>query len=117
MGSLLSEAAKVMMRGRLAAKPVLKHTMGGQVVCRFIVVREVGPASCPVDFPFYVKGDLARRCGTNLFEGDIVEVVADLSMRMRSHGPGRRYRDYGALADTVRLKRRAPRSEPAALAA
>lgn len=107
MSSHLSESAKVKMRGRLAAKPELAHSTGGELVCRFRVVREVGPASCPVDLPFYVKGKLARRCGTNLFEGDLVEVVGELSLRMRSFGRVRRYRDYGALAESVSLKRRA----------
>lgn len=113
MASQLSEAAKVKMRGRLAAKPELAHSMGGELVCRLTVVRQVGPASCPVDLPFYVKGDLARRCGTNLFEGDLVEVLGELSLRMRSHGKGRRYRDYGALAESVRLKERGKHFEQA----
>lgn len=110
MGSERSEDARVMMRGRLAGKPELTYTMAGEPVCRLRVVREVGPASCPVDLPFYVRGDLARRCGTNLYEGDLVEVVGELRLRMRSRGQ-RRYRDYGGLAQSVRLKQRATGSE------
>jgi hypothetical protein len=106
MAADLSEAAQVKMRGRLAEKPELAHTMAGEPLCRLRVVREVGPASCPVDLPFYVRGDLARRCGTNLFAGDLVEVTGELSVRMRELA-GRRYRDYGALAQSVRLKARA----------
>jgi single-stranded DNA-binding protein len=99
-----------MMRGRLAAKPSLAYSMGGEAVSRFVVVREVGPASCPVDLPFYVRGDLARRCGTNLFEGDLIEVTADLSMRMKQSGRARQ-RDYGALVNDVRLKQRSAQAE------
>lgn len=106
MGGDLSEVAKVMMRGRLAGKPSLAYTMDGLAVARFVVVREAGPASCPVELSFYVRGELARRCATNLFEGDLVEVTADLSMRIKQRGRARR-REYGALAQTVRLKRRA----------
>jgi single-stranded DNA-binding protein len=110
----LSESAKVKMRGRVAGKPQLAQTMGGELVCRFTVVREVGPASCPVDLPFYVRGELARRCGTNLCEGDLVEVLGELSLRMRSSGRGRARRDYGALAETVRLKERGTRGRAGA---
>lgn len=59
MGPDRSEEAKVMMRGRLAGKPELARSMGGELVCRFTVVREVGPASCPVDLSFYVRASRA----------------------------------------------------------
>lgn len=70
--------ARAMIRGRIVYKPEVKRTSAGTFVCRVIVEKTVGPASRPVRMALYLKGEFAKRCGFNLFPGDLVEAEGEI---------------------------------------
>ena len=105
MAQSMEQMARAMIRGRITRKPEVGRTMAGTLVCRVIVEKTVGPASRPVRMALYVKGELAKRCGFNLFPGDLIEaegeigplragighqelLVADGGVRLRERGTG-----------------------------
>jgi len=70
--------AKAMIRGHIVREPETARTMAGTWICRLTVDKPVGPASRPVRMALYVKGELAKRCGSNLFEGDLIEATGEI---------------------------------------
>jgi single-stranded DNA-binding protein len=82
MAKVKSEAMECRIVGRLGREPEAATTLGGVAVCRLVVVkRAAGPASSPARVGLYLKGELAKRCGAKLHEGDLVEALGELGNR------------------------------------
>lgn len=68
--------------GRLGREPEARTTLGGVTVCRLVVVkRATGPASSLARVGLYLRGELAKRCGGKLHEGDLIEAFGELGNR------------------------------------
>jgi single-stranded DNA-binding protein len=82
MEKVRSEAMDCRIVGRLGREPEAATTLGGVTVCRLVVVkRAAGPASSPARVGLYLKGELAKRCGAKLHEGDLIEALGELGTR------------------------------------
>lgn len=89
MSATREQLATTRIVGRVTRDPETAWTSAGVPVCRMLVAKEAsGPASSPTTVSLYTKGDLARRCGTKLGKGDLVEGIGDLGpMRRRARVP------------------------------
>ncbi|MEZ5078118.1 MAG: hypothetical protein R2725_11830 [Solirubrobacterales bacterium] len=72
------EFAEAKVRAHIVSEPEARRTTAGTWVCRLMVERAVGPASRPVRIALYVKGEIAKRCGFNLFRGDLIEAWGEI---------------------------------------
>jgi hypothetical protein len=82
MAKVRSEAMDCRIVGRLGREPEAATTLGGVTVCRLVVVkRAAGPASSPARVGLYLRGELAKRCGGKLHEGDLIEAFGELGNR------------------------------------
>ncbi len=103
-----SEAMECRIVGRLGREPEASMTLGGMTVCRLMVVkRAAGPASSPARVGLYLKGELAKRCGSKLHEGDLIEAFGELGNRRGKAQP--RYPEVvvADAPDNVKLYERA----------
>lgn len=98
---------RTFVRGRLASKELVR-TMEGTAICRLVVIGEArGPASSPPRVSLYIGegGDLredeARRCASNLGEGDLIQAVGDVGPQR----PGARWQEI-VVSEPVRLRAR-----------
>jgi hypothetical protein len=82
MAKVRSEAMDCRIVGRLGREPEAATTLSGVTVCRLVVVkRAAGPASSPARVGLYLRGELAKRCGGKLHEGDLIEAFGELGNR------------------------------------
>jgi hypothetical protein len=110
MAEKRSEAMECRVVGRLGREPEAKSTLDGVTVCRLVVVkRAAGPASSPARVGLYLKGELAKRCGRGLHEGDLIEAFGELGNRPRASKARPRYPEVvvADAPDRVKLYERA----------
>ena len=106
MAKSMEQMARAMIRGRITRPPEVKRTMAGTLVCRVTVEKIVGPASRPVRMALYFKGDMARRCGFNLFPDDLIEAEGEIGPLRAGIG----YQELLVSDGDVRLRERGARA-------